>query len=128
MECPKCNYNRLKSDHAPEWQCPSCGVAYNKVKKSVKAQNYSKNKAITNTEKNDWIIYIMLGIGIFLFTYFDSLDGMISWYSESKRITRDISLENQQYQYYFFLGVHYFFSLLASLTGVYKLLRRKASD
>jgi predicted secreted Zn-dependent protease len=29
--CPKCNYVRQSSDTNPEWQCPSCGVAYCKV-------------------------------------------------------------------------------------------------
>lgn len=29
--CPKCRYQRLASDTAPDWQCPNCGVAYNKV-------------------------------------------------------------------------------------------------
>ena len=29
--CPKCDYTRLATDTAPEWQCPGCGVAYNKV-------------------------------------------------------------------------------------------------
>lgn len=32
-ECPKCQYVRtLKDDEAtPDWQCPNCGVAYNKI-------------------------------------------------------------------------------------------------
>ncbi|MES2952365.1 MAG: tetratricopeptide repeat protein [Pseudomonadota bacterium] len=29
--CPKCHYQRVASDSAPNWQCPKCGVAYNKV-------------------------------------------------------------------------------------------------
>lgn len=31
MKCPKCNYVRTPEDANPEWQCPSCGVAYQKV-------------------------------------------------------------------------------------------------
>jgi hypothetical protein len=30
--CPKCKYVRTATDQAPEWQCPSCGVAYLKVR------------------------------------------------------------------------------------------------
>lgn len=30
MECPKCHYVRQPGDTAPEWQCPSCGIAYHK--------------------------------------------------------------------------------------------------
>lgn len=29
--CPKCHYQRQPSDSNPDWQCPSCHVAYNKV-------------------------------------------------------------------------------------------------
>ncbi len=29
--CPKCNYERKPTDDNPEWQCPSCKVAYAKV-------------------------------------------------------------------------------------------------
>jgi len=32
--CPKCKYQRQPSDDNPEWQCPSCGVAYIKVEKA----------------------------------------------------------------------------------------------
>lgn len=28
--CPKCSYLRRPSDTAPDWQCPSCGIAYHK--------------------------------------------------------------------------------------------------
>ncbi len=29
--CPKCNYLRQPVETVPDWQCPKCGVAYNKV-------------------------------------------------------------------------------------------------
>ena len=29
--CPKCSYARQPTDTNPEWQCPSCSVAYNKA-------------------------------------------------------------------------------------------------
>jgi uncharacterized membrane protein YhaH (DUF805 family)/ribosomal protein L37AE/L43A len=29
--CPKCQYKRAAADQCPEWQCPSCGVAYSKA-------------------------------------------------------------------------------------------------
>lgn len=32
MKCPKCGYVRLVTDAAPDWQCPSCQVAYIKAK------------------------------------------------------------------------------------------------
>lgn len=30
-ECPQCGYVRSIADLAPDWQCPSCEVAYSKV-------------------------------------------------------------------------------------------------
>lgn len=35
MKCPKCGYVRLATDVAPDWQCPSCQVAYVKAKASA---------------------------------------------------------------------------------------------
>ena len=32
MKCPKCGYVRLGTDLAPDWQCPSCQVAYAKAR------------------------------------------------------------------------------------------------
>jgi hypothetical protein len=32
VTCPKCGYVRAATDPAPGWQCPSCGVAYLKVR------------------------------------------------------------------------------------------------
>lgn len=29
-QCPKCSYIRNLSDDAPQWQCPACGIAYDK--------------------------------------------------------------------------------------------------
>lgn len=30
MKCPGCGYERDGSEQVPEWQCPSCEIAYNK--------------------------------------------------------------------------------------------------
>lgn len=30
--CPKCGYARTAADIAPAWQCPACGIAYNKFR------------------------------------------------------------------------------------------------
>ena len=29
--CPKCQHQRTAADQGPDWQCPSCGIAYNKA-------------------------------------------------------------------------------------------------
>lgn len=30
LKCPQCEYERKPTDKTPEWQCPSCHIAYNK--------------------------------------------------------------------------------------------------
>lgn len=42
MKCPKCQYVRQATDEAPEWQCPRCGIAYQKFKPRAEAQPASK--------------------------------------------------------------------------------------
>ncbi len=37
MKCPKCSYERRPQDDAPDWQCPSCKVAYAKVMRAPAA-------------------------------------------------------------------------------------------
>ena len=33
--CPKCGYARKSTDTAPDWQCPACGIAYNKFRPHI---------------------------------------------------------------------------------------------
>jgi hypothetical protein len=40
MKCPKCQYKRKESDSNPEWQCPSCGIAYAKFQATEKQSGY----------------------------------------------------------------------------------------
>lgn len=42
--CPRCQYVRQASDTAPEWQCPRCGVAYDKVQPGAPAPQPSARK------------------------------------------------------------------------------------
>lgn len=60
MLCPKCHYQRQPSDHAPDWQCPSCGVAY------VKARSVDKPDIKTDTVVNSGFSFKKLRILILL--------------------------------------------------------------
>jgi ribosomal protein L37AE/L43A len=31
IQCPRCGYVRKENEDVPDWQCPACGVAYNKI-------------------------------------------------------------------------------------------------
>jgi len=38
ISCPKCDYVRKPEDAAPDWQCPSCGIAYQKFRDAAAAR------------------------------------------------------------------------------------------
>lgn len=69
--CPKCNYARQPTDNCPEWQCPSCQVAYNKV--GATAQAYGRYGApatqveATSAGALKWIVLAaVVGVAIWL--------------------------------------------------------------
>jgi glutaredoxin len=35
--CPKCNYIRKPAETVPDWQCPSCGIAYAKFQQGAQS-------------------------------------------------------------------------------------------
>lgn len=47
ITCPKCGYARTAADTAPAWQCPSCGIAYNKFQPAN-----SDEQTTTNARKD----------------------------------------------------------------------------
>lgn len=51
VTCPKCGYTRQPTDDAPEWRCPSCGVAYNKAEAAKRAQAARDAAELTPAKK-----------------------------------------------------------------------------
>ena len=43
--CPKCSYVRRPTDAAPAWQCPRCGVAYDKALGSAALASRARERA-----------------------------------------------------------------------------------
>lgn len=70
--CPKCHYQRVASDTAPDWQCPQCGVAYNKVgttpRPSVRVQDDGVPSVAPRIRKQTVVVVVLLmslaGFGI----------------------------------------------------------------
>jgi glutaredoxin len=71
--CPKCAYVRKPTDEAPDWQCPSCQIAYVKAHGEPARADYGRygtplvrNKpAASNTWK--WLLLaVLLGAGAML--------------------------------------------------------------
>lgn len=70
--CPKCSYARKPTDEAPEWQCPSCQVAYIKAGGEPAPANYGRYGGPAATGKSSssgalkWIVILaVFGVGIF---------------------------------------------------------------
>jgi rubredoxin len=42
--CPKCQYKRKEVEQSPDWQCPSCGIAYDKIEDIKQRQKESDSK------------------------------------------------------------------------------------
>jgi len=73
--CPKCNYERKETDTNPDWECPSCSVAYVKAQKvkATTAQTVNTTKVknstatVDNSEKIKLLIvgFICIVIGYF---------------------------------------------------------------
>jgi uncharacterized membrane protein YhaH (DUF805 family)/ribosomal protein L37AE/L43A len=43
--CPKCEHKRTAADTGPDWQCPKCGIAYNKARPAAAPQPYNVSPA-----------------------------------------------------------------------------------
>jgi hypothetical protein len=50
MKCPKCGYERRPTDSAPDWQCPSCNVAY------VKAAPAQAAELEEDSGESEWLL------------------------------------------------------------------------
>lgn len=69
--CPKCSYVRKPTDEAPEWQCPSCQVAYIKASGEPVSTNYgrygapvAKNQSSSGVLK--WVVILaVFGAGLY---------------------------------------------------------------
>lgn len=78
--CPKCNYIRKETDSCPEWQCPSCQVAYNKAADlqglgtyHAGASNNTRHPVNTSTNSSSsvwkWVALALILVGVSLQSY-----------------------------------------------------------
>jgi len=52
MRCPNCGYVRKAEDIAPEWQCPSCQVVYEKVTHGTSYAHVVRNSMPKSVSKS----------------------------------------------------------------------------
>lgn len=83
--CPKCGYKRKPDDFAPAWQCPRCGIIYEKYNKSGtlladsypdRPSSFEKKEPVKSRESSTaltgWLLFIVAAIVISagLYAYF----------------------------------------------------------
>ena len=83
MKCPKCSYERKPTDQAPEYECPNCGIIYNKYRppSTTAPISTSPRKTTSSVEDSEphetaskrfnvppWAIPIFIGLVIGYFT------------------------------------------------------------
>lgn len=51
-KCGKCGYIRKSTDTAPDWECPECGIVYEKIE-SVTQNKYKVDKKTKDTSRKD---------------------------------------------------------------------------
>jgi hypothetical protein len=61
MQCPKCSYERKTTDTNPDWECPSCGIAYSKFKKSA-TEKYVTRYIPNVVPRTERLVYLVLSI------------------------------------------------------------------
>jgi hypothetical protein len=70
QQCPKCAYIRTARDEAPDWQCPSCGIAYHKYEaylaraKGIAAPRKAGQRK--EAVRNDGSLLALIGTNIFV--------------------------------------------------------------
>lgn len=83
--CPKCNYARQASDIAPEWQCPSCQVAYRKVGSASASTSDARHRASPAHVESPgfpssikWIfLAAAIGVGIWIAKPFETAEPIV---------------------------------------------------
>jgi hypothetical protein len=110
MECPKCHYQRKATDVTfPDWQCPSCGVAYAKASgASLRSTIPSRERAqVTNRfgERRalDYVLSVLV-LGSILLTavawwYKDSLPPPVSLLSATHNIPLQTPTQQQPFTF-----------------------------
>jgi len=85
ITCPKCGYTRKPDDFAPAWQCPRCGIVYEKYNKGGtlladsypdRPSSFEKKEPVKSRESSTalrgWLFFIVAAIVISagLYAYF----------------------------------------------------------
>lgn len=66
MICPKCRYQRKSTETVPDWQCPSCGIAYSKATSASSVSIPKASITTSNLYGKTSLAQRLLSIGILL--------------------------------------------------------------
>lgn len=80
MKCPKCSYERTPVDKTPDYECPKCGIIYNKYRPPDSSKTALKKSIPSNDEENAlktkdknlsipaWVVPIFIGLVVGYFS------------------------------------------------------------
>lgn len=131
MKCPKCEYFRKEGETNPEWQCPSCGIAYSKILNKDKnakglvepSKTDSSLKKEHSKSLKESISYIIISIGSGTILYFSLLrDSLVISTSEGSVTLTSRSAPSEFYVQIFFLSA---VTLLSFIFGVWGLVKKR---
>lgn len=82
-KCPSCGYLRMNNDTEPDWQCPKCGIAYNKFSQEYHQESYRKKlimkKGNFSISKIIKIIFSLFIICICIYLYIKWHNDLDKW-------------------------------------------------
>ena len=87
QECPKCHYVRRADDRAPSWQCPQCGIAYEKSGDTLSA--YKTVDEITAPAKPKTTGSLFKAIRVTVLMVILIIVGMDTWLAKMRATSWD---------------------------------------
>lgn len=78
--CPKCGYKRTTNDKAPEYECPACGIVYEKF---LKPQSVQKPTKDNNPPNPNWLSQRLSQVSIAALVALVTLLSMV-WVSDKR--------------------------------------------
>ena len=95
VRCPKCGHVRTAAETAPAWQCPACGIAYNKysayvvrVREGARLLQASDSVPAWSADGSVWVLLLVniAILGVALFDHWNTVALMAAYWAQSVMI------------------------------------------
>ena len=95
VSCPKCGHVRTAAETAPAWQCPACGIAYNKysayvarMREGARLLQASDTVPAWSADGSVWVLLLVniAILGVALFDHWNTVALMAAYWAQSVMI------------------------------------------